>query len=366
MLRRGDRGPAVAEVRAHLAQLGYLATDVPGGTESSSSGTTGDGAASDGTADFDDEVEQAVRAFQQERGIPVDGICGPVTLRRLDEARWQLGDRVLRFAPGHLMRGDDIAALQRRLNELGFDAGRADGIFGRQTEIALRELQRGVGCEPDGICGPTTFTALDRLARTVAGGNAARLRDRLHLDSLRTGIAGKTVVVDSGDEPECRAVASRVEGRLAALGTQVLLTGTQGAAAGAESDRDRASLANRTGADLVISIHVVEAPNPAPHGIATYYYGDPRGIGAASAAGQALAREIQDSLVGGSRALDCRTHPRTWDLLRMTRMPAVRIELGYRTNPEDAARLADPAQQDRAAEAIAGAIARFCQPRTEG
>ena len=357
MLRLGDQGPAVAELRARLAQLGYLPTpmhvDLP-------SDLDGERAAA-----FDADLEEAVRAFQQERGIPVDGICGPATMRRIDEARWQLGDRMLRFAPGHLMRGDDIAALQRRLNELGFDAGRADGIFGRQTEVALREFQRGVGCEQDGVCGPATFAALDRLARTVAGGNAATLRDRLHLDALRTGIGGKTVVVDSGSEPECRAVAVRVEGRLAALGTQVLLTGTR---EGSEhdSDRDRASLANRTGADLVVSIHVVEAPTSAPHGIATFYYGDPRGLGAASAAGRALARELQDELTRHLDALDCRTHPRTWDLLRMTRMPAVRIELGYRTNPADAARLVDSAQQDRAAEAIAGAIARFCQPRSEG
>ena len=34
--------------------------------------------------------------------------------------------------------GDDVFALQERLLELGFDAGRPDGIFGRETEQALR------------------------------------------------------------------------------------------------------------------------------------------------------------------------------------------------------------------------------------
>jgi N-acetylmuramoyl-L-alanine amidase len=129
-LRRGDRGPGVAEVRARLAYLG-LCGESP-------------------SADFDDELDRAVRAFQQERGITVDGIVGPHTFRRLEEARWQLGDRVLSYVPGHLMAGDDVTELQRRLNQLGFAPGRADGLFGVNTDSALREFQRGVGVNADG------------------------------------------------------------------------------------------------------------------------------------------------------------------------------------------------------------------------
>lgn len=351
ILRRGDTGPEVAEVRMRLAQLGLLPDEQVTGRE------------------FDAQVEEAVRAFQQDRGVVVDGIVGPVTLRRLDEARWQLGDRVLRFTPGQLMRGDDVIALQRRLNELGFDAGRADGIFGRQTDTALREFQRGVGCSVDGVCGPQTFAAFERLSRTVSGGDAAVLRDHVHLSSLQTGVAGKVVVIDAGSDhadgiAACRAIAQRVEGRLAALGTSVLLTGMTDARAGElPDDRERASFANRTGADLVVSIHVDVSASPAAQGIATFYYGDPRGAGASSAAGQALARAIQDELCSRTGALHCRSHPRTWDLLRMTRMPSVRVEVGYLSNAEDAARISDPAAQDSMAEAIASAITRFCQPR---
>ncbi len=104
MHRRGDTGAAVAEVRARLAHLGYI-----------------DESPSDV---FDDELDHAVRTFQQERGLTVDGIVGPDTFRRLDEARWKLGDRVLRFVPGHLVRGDDVADLQRRLNTMGFNSDR--------------------------------------------------------------------------------------------------------------------------------------------------------------------------------------------------------------------------------------------------
>ena len=124
MLRLGSSGAAVAEVRARLAHLG-LCDDIALGWDLADT-------------PFDEELDRAVRTFQQERGITVDGIVGPDTFRRLDEARWQLGDRVLSYVPGHMMVGDDVAQLQRRLVELGFDSGRADGIFGPDTDSALR------------------------------------------------------------------------------------------------------------------------------------------------------------------------------------------------------------------------------------
>ena len=76
LLRRGASGPVVAEVRSRLARLGYLPATAAGSV-------------------FDSATDRAVRAFQQDRGINVDGIVGPGTFRRLEEARWRLGDRVL-------------------------------------------------------------------------------------------------------------------------------------------------------------------------------------------------------------------------------------------------------------------------------
>lgn len=344
LLRLGSSGAAVAEVRARLAHLGLLSN-------------------TDHSDVFDDDCDVAVRTFQQERGLTADGIVGPDTFRRLDEARWQLGDRVLQFVPGTLMRGDDVAELQRRLNQLGFDSGRADGMFGRNTDSALREFQRGCGVNPDGICGPDTFRAFERLVRAVSGGNSATLREHVSLSDLRSGIADKVIVIDPGAEPSgalCHAVAVRVEGRLAALGTQVLLThGT--VASALKNEHDRADFANRVQADLVIAIHVDSAPSDRPNGLATFYFGDPDG-GVHSTGGRALAERLQDELTAQTTLLDCRSHPRTWDLLRMTRMPAVRIDLGYATNPGDAARHADATFIDAASEGIARALTAFCSP----
>ena len=52
----------------------------------------------------------------------------------VDEARWSLGDRLLRYDPERAIRGDDVISLQERLHELGYDAGPVDGVFGVDTE----------------------------------------------------------------------------------------------------------------------------------------------------------------------------------------------------------------------------------------
>lgn len=51
-------------------------------------------------------------------------------------------------------RGSDVVLLQQKLGI------KADGIFGVQTEEAVKAYQKGHGCTPDGIVGPHTWDAL--------------------------------------------------------------------------------------------------------------------------------------------------------------------------------------------------------------
>ncbi|NHC16532.1 N-acetylmuramoyl-L-alanine amidase [Motilibacter deserti] len=363
LLRLGSKGPAVAEIRQKLTRLGLLA-DVPAPSSGAEARIAGLEA-----AEFDAPVDAAVRAFQQQRGVTVDGIVGPQTYRALDEARWRLGDRILTHAVSHLLAGDDVVALQQRLLELGFDCGRVDGIFGRRTESALREFQRNVGLVPDGTCGPKTFKALDRLSRTVRGGRPDALREDLDIASRGPRLSGKVVVIDPGHGGADRGaaagaldeasvvedLAARVEGRLTATGVVAYLS------RGADWEVDeagRAAFANGLQADLLISLHVDASPNPLASGVATYYYGVVR-RGSVSAVGERFAGLVQREIVARTDLLDCRVHAKTWDLLRLTRMPAVRIEVGYLSNPGDAAKLSDPAFRDTVAEAIVVAVQRL-------
>ncbi len=355
--RRGDTGPAVAEIRDHLCRLGLL--DAPVGS--------GDA--------YDVACDRAVRQFQQSRGLSVDGIVGEQTYRTLDEARWRLGDRVLSFTVAKPFVGDDVAELQQRLLEMGFDPGRCDGILGVRTEAALRDLQRNVGLTADGTCGPQTLKALHRLSRTVVGGRVQGMREFERFHAAGRTLAGRCVLLDPGHGGTDKGVqahglieaelmtdlAARIEGRLVATGVQVYLT------RGPElelSDDERARFANAAEADLLISLHTDEHPDPAANGVATYFFGSSdRHMG--SVLGERFASLVQDEITARTDLLDCRTHAKTWDLLRLTRMPAVRIDLGYLTNSDNANQLATGAFRDALAEAVVVAIQRFYVPELD-
>ena len=352
--RSGDRAVAVAEVRSRLALIGFSVE-------------------SDDPEFFDERIGEAVRSFQQARGIAVDGIIGPDTLRHLEEAKWRLGDRRLSFTPGHLMAGDDVISLQQRLTSMGFDCGKVDGLFGIRTELALKDFQRSVGDPVDGIAGTATFEALHRLARTVSGGRAEKLRHSVLLDSLRTGIAAKTIVIDPGhggsdsgmadngviEAEVVAAIADRIKGKLVAFGATVVLTRPIHRPH-SPSEQERAELANEVGADLVISLHCDGATSDSAEGIAAFHYGAP-GRGS-SPAGERAAQRIHDAVIESTGAADCHIHGRTWDILRLTKMTAVRIDIGYLTNPLEAERLADPGYQEKVAAGITAGVVKFFEP----
>ncbi len=189
-IRRGDQGGAVAEIRTVLHSLQLLPAN----------GDAGAG------AEFDEQTELAVRAFQQSRGLSVDGRVGEETWRALDAARWRLGARTLYHALPDPLIGDDVRQLQERLLEMGYDVGRADAIYGARTARAVATFQREVGLSPDGACGPQTMNALRRLGRKVIGGAPAAPCGRTRsCTAVRTGPGRQ----DHRDRPGARRAGPR-------------------------------------------------------------------------------------------------------------------------------------------------------------
>jgi N-acetylmuramoyl-L-alanine amidase len=358
VFRLGDSGPAVAQITGLLERIGLL-----------DDGAAGDLDQLDAAPQYDGRVELAVRTFQQQRGLTVDGVVGPLTFRRLDEARWRLGDRILTHLAGNQLVGDDVYTLQRRLLDLGFQVGRVDGYFGPETEAGVREFQRNFGIPPDGTCGPATLKALTRLSPMVKGGAPNALRAQEHIREAGPHLGGKVVVIDVGrghNLPEEHAatsdtilhdLAQRVEGRLVATGVQAFLTTPRWAPTPGE-EADRAAFANRTGADLFLSLALDTSANPDACGVSTYFFGD-ADHDTWSSAGERLAGLVQREIVARSDLVDLRWHPKTWDLLRRTRMPAIRLDVGYLTNLGDVQRLRDPEFRDVLAGALVVAVQRF-------
>ena len=93
-------------------------------------------------------------------------------------------------------------------------------------------------------------------------------------------------------------------------------------------------------------------------GAAAYFFGDSH-HSTWSSAGERFAGLVQREVVARTDLVDLRWHPKTWDLLRLTRMPAVRLDPGYLSHDADATRLRDAGFRDVLAEAVVASIQRF-------
>jgi len=353
LLRRGDQGPAVADLRDALASL-QLLPSLNGADRR--------------LVDFDDTVDRAIRDFQQRRGLIADGIVGPVTTRSLTDARWKLGDRALSYTLSAPMSGDDVVALQTRLAEMGYNTGRPDGIFGALTDLSVRDFQRHRGLADDGVFGPQTYKELNRIGRMVTGGRPQYLREYQLVRQAGPRLHGKRIVIDpahGADEAgwtiaDVRSadltydIAQRLRSRMVTTGMSVALT--RGADENPTQEQ-RAEFANECGADLLLSLHIDGSASPHACGIATFHFGTDSG--ATSTVGETLAGLVQRELVARTHFADCRVHHRPWDILRLTRMPAIQVEMGYLSNPAERDRLLSDEFRNLLADGLLVAVKRL-------
>ncbi|MGH3450571.1 MAG: N-acetylmuramoyl-L-alanine amidase, partial [Haloechinothrix sp.] len=281
---------------------------------------------------------------------------------------YHLGSRPLAYLMSSQVHGDDVFTLQERLTELGYDSGRPDGAFGPHTEQALRSFQRDYGLVTDGICGAATVRALSQLSPRASGGRPILMREQERVRDAGPRLRGKRIVIDPGHGGDDHGVevggiresdiawdlARRLEGRMKATGMEALVS--RGPRIG-PAEAERAAFANEAGADLFLSLHCDKNASPHAQGVAAFHFGT--GNGPTSTVGELLAGFIQRELVARTGMLDCRAHAKTWEILRLTRCPAVRVEIGYLTNAEDQRRMADPAFRDIVAEGVLVAVKRL-------
>lgn len=155
LLRRGSRGEEVRMLQEALNALGFNCGAVDG--------------------IFGPKTEAAVKAFQRQYGLTVDGIVGPQTWGKIIEllgSKTSTGQSVTRRSTSTSTpllklgsRGEDVKRLQMALNKLGFNCGAVDGIFGPKTQAAVKAFQKKYGLKVDGIVGPQTWSKINALLK---------------------------------------------------------------------------------------------------------------------------------------------------------------------------------------------------------
>ncbi|MBE5796266.1 MAG: hypothetical protein E7327_02685 [Clostridiales bacterium] len=142
-LETGSSGSKVRTLQNRLIELGWL----------------------DGTADgaYSDATAYAVKAFQKRHGLWEDGKAGPDTLTILYSSRADKTSTPVASIGETLQEGqssDAVRAMQKRLKELDYLSGSADGSFGTATKAAVIAFQTANGLKADGKAGTSTLNAL--------------------------------------------------------------------------------------------------------------------------------------------------------------------------------------------------------------
>ena len=204
-------------------------------------------------------------------------------------------------------------------------------------------------------------------------------KGRLHQHRVRTivldpGHGGKDQGASNGKLLEKNLnlqLARRVELLLKEKGYRVLLT--------RKSDRflslsARSAFANANKADLFISIHTNSAASKTPNGLEVYALA-PAGTASTNSSAVSwksyssnrydaknlrLAYFIQSGMLSRTNAADMGVKRARFAVLKDLRCPGVLAEIGFLSNPQEAAKLRSADYLDKLAQGIAAGIINYC------
>ncbi|MBR0026280.1 MAG: N-acetylmuramoyl-L-alanine amidase [Clostridia bacterium] len=190
------------------------------------------------------------------------------------------------------------------------------------------------------------------------GASKAHLSDGVLIDPGHGGEDVGAIAPNSGvyEDKLNLEVSLALQAELDTRGAEAELTRKDGNALGETKDLDmqeRARLIGESESGVMVSIHMNSFPaDPNVWGPQVFYQ-------EGSSTGRALAECIQKELnkvTGGTR----KTSADNLFVLRAAQVPAVLVECGFLTNPEEDQKLQDPEYQRLIANAIAEGIADYC------
>ena len=192
--------------------------------------------------------------------------------------------------------------------------------------------------------------------------------------STSGGLSGKTITIDPGhggsdsgaigphgvqEKNITLPISMYLKKSLENRGAKVLLTRTTDVdvygpnASGVDELGARVNVANRSNSDVLVSVHINAFNNPSVGGIATYYYSK-------TGNDARLAQKVQSQIANtpgfnGDRGIQ----EGNLYVLRHSNMPAILVELGFISNPNEERVLQSPQTQEDFANRIANGIANY-------
>ena len=208
---------------------------------------------------------------------------------------------------------------------------------------------------------------------SASRGNYDVLNKVVYLDAGHGGYDPGASYFGISEKSLTLAIQSRVKAKLESEGYQVVTTRTSDTYVDL-TDRSRA--VNASESDIFVSIHINASGSSAAQGIETYYYQPyaeyPSRINATYHANptrlsmsDTLANAIQSSLINATGAQNQGVKRQTFAVLRETTAPAVLLELGFLSNPQEAARLNTAAYQETLANAIVAGIKSYYEKESK-
>ena len=230
-LSRGSQGSEVIELQTALKALGYYTEDVDGV--------------------YGKSTVEAVKAFQRDSNLKVDGVAGSKTLSKLYEdspvkasgtSETAITPMVIeegmqvsvpepseqpaaaevtslasykRLTSGN--SGEGVTMLQNVLKDLGFYTQAVDGVYGPSTVAAVKAFQKANNLTIDGIAGWRTLEALDAARIPVLSTDVVSFLEKMAEENgavngtlilTKNGVPFVTWSFGGADENTCYRIAS--------------------------------------------------------------------------------------------------------------------------------------------------------------
>ena len=286
-----------------------------------------------GTADgyYGNGTRTAVIKFQTDKGLDTDGDVGPTTWSALFNTSISGGNNYSKIlkVTSPLMYGEDIRAVQNKLNSLGYNAGTADGYYGEGTRTAVINFQTARGLDIDGEVGTNTWNTLFNTFNSGGNGVTSNIR-KVFIDPGHGGTDPGASGNGLYEKEVVLSIAKKVGNILISKGFDVEFSRSTDTYV---SLSDRAAQANAWDADLFVSIHCNSATSSSANG--TECYTSPT----ANTSTKSLSKNMASALAS-KLALTNRGHKEAnFAVLRLSNMPSILIETAFINNANDANKL---------------------------